>query len=353
MKTSGYPGSVSRRRGVVGALAVSVAALLNACGEDPMGPGTRELNTASYFDDAIVRDADGSPRLMSWRGTSQDGAGVLVRMNVYDGASTGFSETQRWMVQDAIQNAREVWVAALRRALVDELGVTDVANVNIAITWESLGHQPFEEVPYIDLRFVDMIDGGKKGGLATLFFDSERRVWDRLEIKIAKRTATRAMEERDYRTVAAHEIGHALGIFGIGDGEGHSPNENDIMYPTSRWETLSEGDYLTLRDIYSRQPSYTFLGGNPSPVGEVCIRNDAPFDVGIRILGVTRVLFPNGDSLCPTLRGEETLSIWECPVGQACRWDDYTVAPSGEYPATARYAVVHLGGNDLALVPVP
>jgi predicted Zn-dependent protease len=52
-----------------------------------------------------------------------------------------------------------------------------------------------------------------------------------------------------YRMVTTHEIGHTLGIFR------HSPDPDDLMYPTPRRGTLSPDDRYTLQRLYHTTPN--------------------------------------------------------------------------------------------------
>lgn len=63
--------------------------------------------------------------------------------------------------------------------------------------------------------------------------------------------------DTEIRSIALHEIGHALGI------KGHSNNPHDIMYPSLQPQTtrLSARDVATLKVLYQRKPDIT------NPVG--------------------------------------------------------------------------------------
>lgn len=52
-----------------------------------------------------------------------------------------------------------------------------------------------------------------------------------------------ALDPRQVRLTAAHEMGHALGL-------PHSSTERDIMYPTNTSARLTTADYLTMNALY-------------------------------------------------------------------------------------------------------
>jgi hypothetical protein len=55
------------------------------------------------------------------------------------------------------------------------------------------------------------------------------------------------LDPDEVERVAAHEMGHALGL-------GHSDNPGDLMYPVNTARALSPRDYRTLQALYRLPP---------------------------------------------------------------------------------------------------
>jgi len=58
--------------------------------------------------------------------------------------------------------------------------------------------------------------------------------------------------ERHFVQLAAHELGHVLGI------GGHSPDDEDIMYALALAGRVSAGDAATLRWVLRQEADITF-----------------------------------------------------------------------------------------------
>ncbi len=94
-----------------------------------------------------------------------------------------------------------------------------------------------------DAQITVRFDPQSTGGLTTYSYypSSGRLVKAEIKVGIASSNPV------DIQSVSAHEFGHALGI------AGHSPNPNDMMYPTyvsNRPLQVTEQDFNTLRTAY-------------------------------------------------------------------------------------------------------
>lgn len=116
------------------------------------------------------------------------GAGVPVRFD-FAGDSTNAEVTVKWRIQFEIERT----------------GQTDV-------TWDENGH--------IQSAVITLATFDPKG---------------------------RPMEPDDIRVVAAHEVGHLLGL-------DHSKDSTDIMYPTAKVRALSDRDARTVMFLYQLTP---------------------------------------------------------------------------------------------------
>jgi hypothetical protein len=115
-------------------------------------------------------------------------AGVPVRFD-FDGDSSNAEVTVKWRIQFEIERT----------------GQTDV-------TWDDNGH--------IQSAVVTLATFDPKG---------------------------RPMDAEDIRVVAAHEVGHLLGL-------DHSKDSTDIMYPTAKVRELSDRDVRTVLLLYQLTP---------------------------------------------------------------------------------------------------
>jgi len=93
--------------------------------------------------------------------------------------------------------------------------------------------------------FVDQVNNGNARGSTKIRLDSAHN-FDLVTIHIAvtyrQNDMTIPMKSQDYLTTLAHEFGHALGIYDLSGSGGHSSNKNDVMFPDSKYWTLTKGD---------------------------------------------------------------------------------------------------------------
>jgi len=98
--------------------------------------------------------------------------------------------------------------------------------------------------PHFSVRWVRSLGGGQIGLARTQWSPQTGLRVVTLELAIDNPYSGRPMDPREVRLVAAHEMGHALGL-------PHSDEPRDVMYPTNTATTLSARDYRTLEAIYA------------------------------------------------------------------------------------------------------
>ncbi len=96
--------------------------------------------------------------------------------------------------------------------------------------------------------------GGRQIGAARTQWSAEEglRVL-MLELAAQSPFGSGTLEPRQVRLIAAHEMGHALGILM------HSDNPRDVMYPTNTATSLSAQDYKTMGALYALEDGTTIL----------------------------------------------------------------------------------------------
>lgn len=96
---------------------------------------------------------------------------------------------------------------------------------------------------HFSVRWVRSL-GGTRLGLARIQWSPSRGLGVvSLELATHDPVSGRPMDPAEIRLVAAHEMGHALGL-------PHSDEPRDVMYPTNTATTLSARDYRTIEVLY-------------------------------------------------------------------------------------------------------
>ena len=118
------------------------------------------------------------------------------------------------------------WNAALLPVQLD-MG-SDTAGADIVLTW---------------MAGLD----SNRTGRAEITWDSRGRI-HRVAVTLATHTpAGNPLGNREMVALALHELGHALGL-------GHSSVQEDVLYPLTRANDLSDRDRRTARLLYSLPP---------------------------------------------------------------------------------------------------
>lgn len=241
-------------------LCVSVAVLLQGCplveeieeiqGTRP-GPCETGRETDEYFDVAIRYDSSEERWVFhNWRGSGPDG-GCDVWVNVRDGAIPTGGEVDAEFLRQALSNSAEEW-----RSVITAMGIP----CTFRFLHQSRGDSMTSRTPRMEFEFPYTLPFDGVGGRTEVGVDESSRTFSLIRVWIASAYVlnhdTVAMTPRYTERIIAHELGHALGIFGFDGATGHSTNQEDVMFSYAPCGLLSLGDAATLRRVYTEDAYY-------------------------------------------------------------------------------------------------
>lgn len=242
-------------------LCVSVAVLLQGCPlveeiEEIQGtrPGSCEIGreTDEYFDAAIRFDSSKERWVFhNWRGSGPDG-GCDIWVNVRDGAIPTGGEVDAVFLRQALSKSAEEW-----RSVITGLGIP----CTFRFLHQSRGDSMTSRTPRMEIEFPYTLPFDGVGGRTEVGVDESSRTFSLIRVWIASAYVlnhdTVAMTPRYTERIIAHELGHALGIFGYDGASGHSTNQEDVMFAYAPCGLLSLGDAATIRRVYSEDAYYS------------------------------------------------------------------------------------------------
>jgi hypothetical protein len=96
----------------------------------------------------------------------------------------------------------------------------------------------------VEVRWVPALEGAQIGLATTVWSPVSGLSVRSLELVTRSPLSGGALDPRDVRLTAAHEMGHALGL-------PHSNDPRDLMYPANTATSLTAGDYRALEALYA------------------------------------------------------------------------------------------------------
>lgn len=241
-------------------LCVCAAALLQGCPlveeiEEIQGtrPGHCETGRESdeYFDAAIRYDSSKDKWIFhNWRGSGPNG-GCDIWVNVRDGAIPSGGEIDAEFLRQTISKSAGEW-----RSVIENMGIP----CTFRFLHESLGDSMTARTPRMEIEFPHTIPFDGVGGRTEVSVDESSQTFSLVRVWIASAYVlnhdTVMMTPRYTERIIAHELGHALGIFGFDGASGHSTNQEDVMFSYAPCDLLSLGDATTLRRVYTEDAYY-------------------------------------------------------------------------------------------------
>lgn len=109
---------------------------------------------------------------------------------------------------------------------------------------------------HFSVRWLPSLGGARIGQARVQWSAREGLVVLALELVTHNPYSRAPMDPAQVRLIAAHEMGHALGL-------GHSDEPRDVMYPTNTATTLSARDYRTLEALYALEDGTEIVSSNP------------------------------------------------------------------------------------------
>jgi hypothetical protein len=241
-------------------MCITAAALLNGCPlveeiEEIQGtrPGHCETGreTDEYFDAAIHYDS-GKERWIfhNWRGSGPNGA-CEIWVNVRDGAISTGGEVNVGFVRQTVSKSVEEW-----RGVIEAMGIPCAVH----LLHESRGDSLTTRTPRMEILFPYTIPSDGVAGRTEVGVDESSRTFSLVRVWVASAYVlnhdTVKMTARYTERIIAHELGHALGIFGFNGATGHSADQEDVMFSYAPCDLLSLGDAATLRRVYTEDAYY-------------------------------------------------------------------------------------------------